>query len=282
MKKSIIIFIFILLTTGCSVESINNNINDRGVDFSFLKGMNIVALNWNYFADDKGNIYDIVKDKNKLFSNNEKYRLSQDHQNKYDRLFFNENGPVFYIKSDDEYLCSNMVELYGCKHLYNKKYSQHVNDVLINKNVVEFIDYPSNSTDSEIEYIGYIENGELYYKKFNCNYHVNIYEPSYGKCTETTEKWLDKTYGDILFAKTDYDYKKGKYYLSTILTINGLYEYKTIDTEASNKYEDVEPEYSFVKNNKYDKLKNDIIYNDLRMVLTKDYKAMTFEELMEE
>ena len=77
----------------------------------------------------------------------------------------------------------------------------------------------------------------------------------------------------ILFAKTDYDFKEDKYYLSAILTTNGLYEYKTIDTEASNKYEDVEPEYNFVKNNKYDKLKDDIIYNDLRMVLTKDYKA---------
>ena len=287
MKKYFAIVLFtVLFLTGCSAKNtslVKNNLDDilknKGADYSFLKGKKIVAMNWNYFADDEGNIYDIVKDKSKFFSNNEKYRLSQDHQNKYDKLFFDDSGPVFYIKSDDEYLCSNMVELYGCKHKYNKNYSPYYYETLNEEGFTKFVDYIKLDDNNETEYIGYLKNGELYLKIVTCNYNVNIYDNSYGMCNQITEKWIDNSNGKILFASARYDEKLDDN-IVTILTENGLYDYKKIETEESKKYEDVETTYGFVKNDKYDRIKDKLIYNDFRIVLTDEYKAMTFEELM--
>lgn len=277
MNRKLIWFLLLVLflISGCSKNE-NNDVSKEiqsGVDFSFLKDENIKILSWNFFIDEQGNIYDIVKDKNNLFSNEKKYKLRDSEPKKAKEILWRENSYIIIPEDSDDVYCNNIGNFYGCKDTFKdtSMYKSYKNGKS-NKFFTMF-----NNLDNEHEQVFYISNnGKIMVDNYKYNYNINIFDPSYGTYTVSTEEYLSINSSKILYVITSVDEVPDKEIIKYILTDDGLYEY----TIEEKKYEDQESKYYYKKNEKYDNIKNNIIYNDLSIVLTDDYKAMNFLELI--
>ena len=279
MKKIVILLISILLLSGCSMFSDDDLIIRKlngGVDFSFLKGEDIAVLNWDYYLDKNGNVFDIVQDKNKTFANGEKFRVSEYLPYKYSYAIYTNDLYHMYIPTLGQYYCYSNSRFDECSSTIESS----ISDIALAKSgtVKQILDINEESDDLI----------RLYYISTDGKIYKNIYKTTYEDSQSITsfissEVYLDNTvYGNILFATVgNYKDNHGSS-IKRMLTDKGLYEWKKIDEEDSAKYEGLNEGYSFQLNKEYEKIKDRVLYNDLKMVLTSDYKAFNFIELIED
>lgn len=281
MKKILILFISVLLLTGCSLFEEDTNMIVKklngGEDFSFLKDFDVRVLTMNYFLDNNGNIYDIVQDKNKTFSNNQKYRLSEYLPYKYSNIVYTSDlVPHIYIKDNNSFYCF-VDKFVNCSNEVTTYTTDK--ELIYSGMAAQILDINENFDDDYIRvyYVG--NDGKIY---------VNMYLPSYTD-SGIVHKFVSKAIyvdtsklGSVLFAKTFNGVSDSGSQIRYILTENGLYEWEKVAQKDSDKYEGLNESYDFQLNEEYEKIKDKVIYNDLNTVLTKDYKAIEFNRLFEE
>lgn len=276
MNKRIMLLLIICVAvlTGCSnYNVINNNkdgleeyINNHGVDYSFVKDIDYKVLSWGGMIDKQGNLYDIVSDKNKTFSNNLKYKKRTDNPTKYEYGFYGKGNYIFYNKDTNDYYCINGYG--GCRH-----YTYDLNVFNIDVSGITDVNSIVNEQDEPYVKVYYLNgDGNIYLSEYKYNIlNRNDY-------TKTNNIYLDSSkYGKIIHFEADYDNPELFKYL---LTDKGLYKRVVKNKEDVDKYEDVAIEYTYELDERYEKIKDRVIYNDLKYIMLDNYKLYEFYELM--
>lgn len=275
MKKYLLVIIFsLVLLTGCSKKNVFNKnidgleeyIETHGVDYSFVKDIDYNVLSWQGMIDKQGNLYDIVSDKNKTFSNGLKYKKRTDNPTKYEYGFYGKGNYIIYNKDTNDYYCISGYR--GCKH--------YTYDLMeFNIDISNVTDVNSIVNEQEEPYV------KLYYLNGDGNIYLSEYKYNpinYDDYTKTNKVYIDSSkYGKILHFEADYDNPE---WFKYILTDKGLYKRVIENQEEANKYEDIDIKYTYALDERYEKIKDRVIYNDLQYIMLDNYKMYEFYELM--
>lgn len=250
------------------VDSINNKIKDYGsirrIKCDELQINKIMYLTYDYVVFENGEMYSLLNDEEKLYSNNQqckKIDLSFSIKKITDSFVVDENNNIYRI--DYSYNSDVQIEL-------NEDNTYDVRNMLLKNNTIKSgsIYFNDGFNNGEQKYIVLKDDGNIYEQLYNYNYDDfgNI------KISLINEKVFlsSENYGKIEFFELN---DSGE--INRLNTSNGVYILKEIGDNCK-KYQDIKCDKELVLSEVYKKYANEITYIGLNS-LTKDNVIFSLE-----
>ena len=245
-------------------------IDTKNINCDLLDNHNILF----YYLDENSgililddySIYETVFGTDKLYSNNKQYKTLdlginiKRIQTQIDEIYFiTDNNEYYYFDKYSHSISKKNVDTYSI-----------TDNLLKDDTIVKIITYRTNAEKECNEYYVLKTDGQVYMQEYNYLNSTSFIKETLYLSKDTYGKITDVEYGSYIrnSANSSIEYKTTD--IIKLVSDNGLYYLKPIQTEDSEKYVDIEPTYEMSKSEIYSKYKDDIISMNCKYVFTKD------------
>lgn len=237
----------------------------KDVKCSALNSKNILAFYNDYLILDDYSVYETTFASGKYYSNDEQCKKVETDLNfkavkksNYEYIFITEDNKLY-----------NFYE-----GTFKEKHYFEYSGIIAKDEIFSFV--RSLSTEGDKRVVEVLKtNGNLYKQSYKILYEngktiLELLDEEIILSKDIYGNILDFEYSNMIFT-SPYSFKDiEEQTITKLITNNGLYLGKYIETEECKKYEDVPCEVKLVKSDIYEKFKDDIKYVDSNFIFTND------------